>query len=1166
MEFTVDFRSVFLFLIRGMTFEQAKGDIRLSGDIAQLGEAAARIAINDGLAVNRRNKKYSKDIYDDIYYPKTTSEQSAFNRSMANKTSGLKDGESKRIIIYTADYVYLVTAEGYLKGNIEEVISLNGNQETINNYTREWINSDTSDEGFNLLLEAYGNESGGHNNSSDDARYRGKENANVKVDSKQSHGKGTGDTGSGIRNNEIRKGKVSIAPGIRIKSTDLAILKRIARSGNVAVVIERFSGAESVSKGYYDGVLHLNAEKLSEGGFSYTGIHESVHHVARVNPEGYKSIEQFIENYYKEKGVDIKAEIKATQELYKRRGVELTAEAAMEEIVCNTLSDIATDADALTAFMGLDGKAQNKFIEALKAIARKLKEWANKCLGNTEYHSIVLEDADTLLSLAKRFRAELENAGQKNNTADNGGVKYDVNLTFDNNDNITYDSLIEKDDMLISEVRSSLAYVKTLSREDVVEKARENLSHKKDSRGVIIIHNADTENDIAVGAPGLSHGLDRNFEYTAMVTLNLESYLENAIKINEAIADKNRKHDSDILLGYGETVTGEKIPAYFVVSKLTTGLDELVEFGSLYSIKAKKIAEDSTQGSPGVQSRTSATISISELLDIVNESYSDILPQSVAEHYGIEKRKTKLGKSVKFSLSPEADSEYLAAVESGDMEIAQRLVDEAAEVAMKDSKIRDKSGKLVKVYHGSDSADFYEFDKQRRGQTDSSMYGRGYYFAFDPDYSSDFGDNIREFYLDIKNPFYIDINAPAKVIADFLISKGVEVDFDYRNMICHFFAKNFGSQKFADTLVDLGFDGVIVRTDEGDYWETVAFHRNQMKLADAVTYDNDGNVIPISERFDFEKKDIRYSFGEEDINTDYSDLSKLDDKSRKVYNDRGWAMSLFTDEDKALLSQRLGEIFHKDSNYVRTTLGDGTVVLDLNNKMLLVSGGELGKEVIHGVVAINAPSESYAIDLKEDIISESENSWYTRETFSEFLRIIQRVQEAEDFRFYDGNDFYYQKGTHDTGDRATLPNEWENFGFTTGKQNRAGVSSEAQRGVPGAVSKVNDKSYSFGEEDLDYGTYVSEEREGAENLKESGRAVGGLFEATREAKLEEAEINRVLNRHLKNFKVTAEFESHRARVAQIVSLAERQDYVDGGAVVGEIATVMKDAVIDSTFV
>lgn len=107
------------------------------------------------------------------------------------------------------------------------------------------------------------------------------------------------------------------------------------------------------------------------------------------------------------------------------------------------------------------------------------------------------------------------------------------------------------------------------------------------------------------------------------------------------------------MLGYGETAKGERIPAYFVVSKLTTGKSELIEFGSLYSINAKKIAEDSTRGSPGFQSRTSATISIAKLLDLVNSSYSDILPQTVVEHYGIQRRNTKLGRSVKYSLSSE---------------------------------------------------------------------------------------------------------------------------------------------------------------------------------------------------------------------------------------------------------------------------------------------------------------------------------------------------------------------------------------------------------------------------------------------------------------------------------------------------------------------------------
>lgn len=40
------------------------------------------------------------------------------------------------------------------------------------------------------------------------------------------------------------------------------------------------------------------------------------------------------------------------------------------------------------------------------------------------------------------------------------------------------------------------------------------------------------------------------------------------------------------------------------------------------------------------------------------------------------------------------DADYLYAVEHGDMETAQRMVDEAAELAFADSKIRDEDGKL----------------------------------------------------------------------------------------------------------------------------------------------------------------------------------------------------------------------------------------------------------------------------------------------------------------------------------------------------------------------------------------------------------------------------------------------------------------------------------------
>lgn len=61
------------------------------------------------------------------------------------------------------------------------------------------------------------------------------------------------------------------------------------------------------------------------------------------------------------------------------------------------------------------------------------------------------------------------------------------------------------------------------------------------------------------------------------------------------------------------------------------------------------------------------------------------------------------------------------------------------------------------------------------------------------------------------------------------------------------------------TLVSLGFDGFV---DDGNggfvLWDIPGFEA-RIKSADLVTYDNSGNIIPLSERFNLDNEDIRYS-------------------------------------------------------------------------------------------------------------------------------------------------------------------------------------------------------------------------------------------------------------------------------------------------------------------
>ena len=219
-------------------------------------------------------------------------------------------------------------------------------------------------------------------------------------------------------------------------------------------------------------------------------------------------------------------------------------------------------------------------------------------------------------------------------------------------------------------------------------------------------------------------------------------------------------------------------------------------------------------------------------------------------------------------------------------------------------------------------------------------------------------------------------------------------------------------------------------------------------------------MIPLSERFNFEKVDIRWQPKKVDsagINTDYSDLSKLDSESLRVYNDRGWARDLFTSEDWVLYNEHIGYKTPKNSRYVKKTLVDGTLVLDFNNKIVLVSG-EYGKDKIYGGFTVNSKYSDNIDYYKEDIYAYTEATRPDKSGFGEICRIVTDVQGEEFVRYYEGNDYSYQKGHSGKGDRATLPDNWENSEYTTVERDGEGVSRETEDGVPQGVLKKQTKS------------------------------------------------------------------------------------------------------------
>jgi hypothetical protein len=211
----------------------------------------------------------------------------------------------------------------------------------------------------------------------------------------------------------------------------------------------------------------------------------------------------------------------------------------------------------------------------------------------------------------------------------------------------------------------------------------------------------------------------------------------------------------------------------------------------------------------------------------------------------------------KFLISEEMDIDYLSAVERQDMEKAQSLVDEAAA----------RSGYSPRMYHGS---------KNGGGFTVFRDWG---YFTENRDYAKRYAqrDNkksLYEVYVKMERPF--DTRDPD---TQTIFEENIRPEYGTSEIQDSGLPDWTDGYDIADYIDenDLEFDSIVL--DEGGDMVNgkpvsrglsyVVKHSAQVKSADPVTYDDNGNVIPLSERFNEKESDIRYSVaGESSLDAD----------------------------------------------------------------------------------------------------------------------------------------------------------------------------------------------------------------------------------------------------------------------------------------------------------
>lgn len=205
-----------------------------------------------------------------------------------------------------------------------------------------------------------------------------------------------------------------------------------------------------------------------------------------------------------------------------------------------------------------------------------------------------------------------------------------------------------------------------------------------------------------------------------------------------------------------------------------------------------------------------------------------------------------------FRITPAQDAEYMSAVEAGDMETADRMVRDAFISAFPDTKVVDENGNPIKLLHLSESK--------------HTIFGLGInpnvqslgFFTDDhaqpEDYANKYWREAVRYnsFLNLQNPLIIDFAG-----SEFYEPKGEATKYgaDTDNIVARVKSGEFGE-----------YDGVIMKNVGGEFAgnfkepinDYVPFYPSQIKSADPVTYDDNGNIIPLSQRFNPESNDIRF--------------------------------------------------------------------------------------------------------------------------------------------------------------------------------------------------------------------------------------------------------------------------------------------------------------------
>lgn len=680
---------------------------------------------------------------------------------------------------------------------------------------------------------------------------------------------------TGESKGEVKQGKVSYDGGEvdgrklkapskeaidRMSDAEKTLAEALTATGVNVVFFEseanaegRYSGAQGM---YYNGTVYLdvnagmNSVESGQRTIVLTAAHEMTHFIRENSEAGYIALREFITDRLMQQGLDIEELV--TQKRA-RESRELSYDEAVEEVIADACETVLTEPTAIRQLasdnMPLAKKIRkwlNDFFRKIKNAFKGLEAVHDEAKAMTEYMDELRAMWDDALSDAVQNRAN-KNAAENGDVKmsvreiERDGVNYGIGVYLDSTllENLTDKERVQMVKERVRELggQSFTAYDNSGNTVSIkIAEARERFKNKNGKK-VSVTDDLTTKYR-------KSRIKQESVVLADELITTAKSPKESSPRYPHSWLDNYGKNKWEQWTSYIQDKSGNVWAATLHVANASSGMKYLYDIDP---IKEVSPAEGTKKVGQRGNSRTSL------LAHTITDSAENV--------------NTKIKKS-------ERDAEYLSAVKRGDLETARSMVNEAAEDAEYD----------ITAYHVSMNGAFNVFDRNRLGENtvdyaDDAATAATAYLGFwfsdhdvsKPTYSYGMipGD-ARQFRLKADALYPIAL----QTLQDELLNEYISEDAIEQYSDGEYSAMRGAAEEYAAEMQRMGYSGLEVQDSELGGTSYVVFDPEQIKSAEPVVYDDNGKVIPLSERFNSKSRDIRYSMRDVTVDDTREELAQ----------------------------------------------------------------------------------------------------------------------------------------------------------------------------------------------------------------------------------------------------------------------------------------------------